>query len=139
MGRARGIGTVNVYVAAPAGLPSGALLAEVQEDLQARREIAVDVQTLAPSTSAVNVSVELTAADGVTFAEASSAAETAVRALFTGKLLGKPVLRAALEQQIYSLEGVANCHLLSPAADTEASASVLPVLGTLLITQIGGN
>ena len=48
VGRARGIGTVDVYIATAAGLPNGTLLAAVQADLQERREIAVDVQVKAP-------------------------------------------------------------------------------------------
>ena len=55
VGRARGIGTVDVYIATAAGLPNGTLLAAVQADLQERREIAVDVQVKAPAAVEMDV------------------------------------------------------------------------------------
>lgn len=137
VGRGRGIGTVDVYVAAPGGTPSAELLEEIRADLAARREIAVDVQVLAPTLQAVNVSLELTAAEGAAFSTVKAAAETAVRGFFTGKLLGCPVLSAELSSLVYAVDGVANCHLLTPSADLAAASTVLPTLGTLSITEIG--
>ena len=49
VGRARGIGTVDVYVATHSGTPSGALLDEIAAALDKKREIAVDVEVLAPA------------------------------------------------------------------------------------------
>ena len=66
VGRARGIGTVDVYIATAAGLPNGTLLAAVQADLQERREIAVDVQVKAPAAVEMDVSAELAVREGQT-------------------------------------------------------------------------
>lgn len=44
VGRAMGIGTVDVYVSTPEGVPGQALLTELQTVFQKSREIAVDVQ-----------------------------------------------------------------------------------------------
>lgn len=63
VGRARGIGTVDVYIATEAGIPDGELLAEVTQDLAEKREIAVDVQVLAPETKTVDITLELDAGD----------------------------------------------------------------------------
>ena len=62
VGRARGIGTVNVVIATHAGVPDAALLAAVETDLQKKREIAVGVKVLAPAVETVAV----TAAQGGT-------------------------------------------------------------------------
>jgi phage-related baseplate assembly protein len=35
------------------------------------------------------------------------------------------------------VEGVKNCHLLTPDEDVSVSATELPVLGTVTITEIG--
>lgn len=137
IGRARGIGTVDVYVASPGGAPAPALLEELRSELAAKREIAVDVQVLAPTERTVDVSAELAVEEGTDFAAVSEAAERAVRSYFTGKLLGEAVLTAKLGSVLYGVEGVRNYHLLAPAADTAADSAVLPVLGTLHITQIG--
>lgn len=136
IGRARGIGTVNVYVASPGGVPDGTVLEAVRADLAARREIAVDVQVLAPKTAAVNVAAALTPAPGVSFDTAKAAADAAVRSLFDGSLLGRPVYLAELTRRIYSAPGVANCRVTSPTADTAAAPDTLPVLGSLSMTAL---
>lgn len=136
VGRARGTGTVNVYLTAPAGAPSQALLAEVEADLAARREIAVDVKVLAPTTAAVNVAAAVKPEAERSFAEVKAAVEEALRRHFTGTLLGKGVLLAELGSLIYQVEGVANCRLTAPTADLAAAATALPVLGTVTITEM---
>lgn len=137
VGRTRGIGTVDVYIATAAGAPDDALLKEVQTDLQAKREIAVDVQVRSPTQSSVNVAVELDVDENGDFAAVKSAVESAVAGWFTGKLLGNPVLLAELGQLIYAVDGVKNYHILSPAADAAGSSTILPILGTLTVTEMG--
>lgn len=117
VGRARGIGTVDVYIATEAGLPDGELLEEVQADLQDKREIAVDVEVLAPEAKSVDVTVEVAPSDSTSFETVKALVEQAVAVLFTGELLGKPLLLAELGSRIYAVEGVQNYHISSPAAD----------------------
>ena len=133
VGRARGIGTVDVYIAARGGMPEEALLEEVRADLQQRREIAVDVAVLAPETVPVNVTAAIASAD---FPSAKAAAETALRAFFTGERLGKNVLAAELGRVIFDAPGVTNYRLTAPTEDLAARAGKLPVLGTLTITEL---
>ncbi|MDY4966394.1 MAG: baseplate J/gp47 family protein, partial [Dysosmobacter sp.] len=111
---------MNVYLTAPAGVPSQALLAEVEADLAARREIAVDVKALAPTTAAVNVAAAVKPEAERSFAEVKAAVEEALRRHFTGTLLGKGVFLAELGSLIYQVDGVANCRLTAPAADLAA-------------------
>jgi len=136
VGRARGIGTVDVYIATAAGAPDDTLLKEVETDLQAKREIAVDVQVRSPAQSSVNVAVELDVGENGDFAAVKRAVESAVAGWFTGKLLGNPVLLAELAQLIYTVNGVKNYHILSPAADTAGNSTILPTLGTLTVTEM---
>lgn len=137
VGRARGVGTVDVYIAAEAGLPGAALLEEVQADLQEKREIAVDVDVLSPEAESVNVTVQVAAAENSTFETVKSQVEQAVTNLFTGRLLGKPLLLAQLGSVIYAVEGVKNYHLTAPTADIAGGEGVLPMLGTLTVTEMG--
>ena len=137
VGRARGIGTVDVYVAAENGLPPAELLEGLQAVLQEKREIAVDVQVLAPAQQTVNVTLEAAAENGRDFSAVKAALEQAVTAFFNGHLLGKPVLMAELVSRAFRQEGVENVRLVSPAADIAAGVGVLPVLGTLTVTELG--
>ena len=136
VGRARGIGTVNVVIATHAGVPDAALLAAVETDLQKKREIAVDVKVLAPTVETVAVTAALKAAPGYTFAEVKAGAQSALEALFTGELLGKSVTTARLLTLLCGVEGVENVHLTAPAADVAVGSTELPMLGTVTISEL---
>lgn len=136
VGRARGIGTVDVYIAGESGLPGAALLEEVRADLQERREIAVDVKVKAPAAVPVNVSAAIAVGENADFGEVKARAELAISTLFTGRMLGRPVLLAELGSRLYALEGVENYRFSAPAADLAADSTVLPVLGTLTVTEL---
>lgn len=134
--RANGIGTVRVTVASTAGMPDEALLEEVRADLEAAREIAVDVTVSAPSKVTVSMRVSVKPAAGVTFAEASAAIQAAMQGYFTGERLGQPVYRAVLGHLIYSTGMVENYTITVPSADVKLTATQLPVLGTLKLTEV---
>ena len=136
VGRARGIGTVNVVIATHAGVPDAALLAAVEMDLQKKREIAVDVKVLAPTVETVAVTAALKAAPGYTFAEVKAGAQSALEALFTGELLGKSVTTARLLTLLCGVEGVENVHLTAPAADVAVGSTELPMLGTVTLSEL---
>ena len=121
--RSRGVGTVDVVVAAQNGMPDEGLLAQLQEHFSAVREIAVDV--------AVKVQVKA----GEAFSAVSARVETALRGWFTGERLGSPVLKAELTALVFGVGGVANCAVTLPDSDTAGENTVLPVLGTLTVTE----
>ena len=56
---------------------------------------------------------------------------------FTGERLGGDIHSAKLASLLYGAEGVENCHLLTPAEDLTVSATQLPILGTVTLTEIG--
>ena len=136
IGRARGIGTVDVYVATAQGVPGEALLAGLQAELQEKREIAVDVAVKAPEVQTVNVAVEIAVTEGMAFAELKAEAERTISAYFGGELLGRAVCLAELGSRIYALPGAKNYRFLLPEADVAANETVLPVLGTLSVTEM---
>ena len=136
VGRARGIGTVDVYIATEAGLPGAELLEEVQADLQERREIAVDVQAKAPEAAEIDVTGTLAVREGSDFAAVKAGAEQALADFFSGRRLARPVLLAELGDLLYHVDGVANYRLTAPAADLAADDAVLPVLGTVTLTEM---
>ena len=133
--KARGVGTVDVIIAAPAGLPSAALVAQVQDYFNARREIAVDVEVAAPTGVPVSVTAAVTVADGYHAADVLSAVTDAINGWFTGRLLGRRVLRAELISLIFSVDGVSNVSLTLPAADVAIDSDELAVKGTITVTE----
>ena len=68
VGRSRGIGTVDVYITSQEGAPSEDLVAEVRKRLEEKREIAVDLEVLAPEAVTVELRAEIQSAAGAEFA-----------------------------------------------------------------------
>lgn len=134
--RNRGIGTVDVVVSTAAGSPDEELLEKLTDYFQERREIAVDVQVLAPREKTVDVSVSVAAKEGSDAAGVRTAVEQALRSWFNGGLLGQDVLRARLGAVIFGVEGVANYDLTAPAADVAVEQDELPKLGSLNVTEM---
>lgn len=133
--RDNGVGTVTVVVASADGENDQALLTEVADDLQAVREIAVDVSVTAPTVQTVDVSLCLRPRDGFSFDEAKTAVQSALGGYFTGRLLGTNVYRAALGNLVYDTGAVENYTLSEPAQDIVCDARTLPRLGTLTVTE----
>lgn len=136
VGRARGIGTVDVYVAATAGVPDAALIDAIQADLESKREIAVDVQVKAPRTQAVNVSIDLAVKPGVDYEAVRAEAESVVRSYFTGARLGEGVLISEMYALLHDVDGLSNYCISAPAKDLTPETTVLPVLGTLRVSAL---
>lgn len=136
VGRARGIGTVDVYVATEQGVPAAELLTGLEAELQEKREIAVDVEVKAPTVQSVNVAVAVSPKSGTDFETVKALVEQSVATFFTGRLLGCPVRLAELGNRLYALEGVENYRFTAPTVDVAADDAVLPVLGTLSVTEM---
>ena len=137
VGRPRGVGSVDVYVAATGGKPDPELLTAINDYLQEKREISVDLQVKEPVLSPVNIQAAVKPAQGFTFPEARAAADSAIREAFTGELLGKGITLAFLGNLLYDLPQVENYLFQSPGADQTPSPETLPTLGTVTITEMG--
>ena len=134
--RNRGLGTVDLYVTGPSGLPSADLLAAVREDLQTKREIGVDLQVLAPAGVKTDVLVTVKVREGMDGVAVRSAVAAALETFFDGTLLGKDLLLARLGQVVYQVDGVENYKFYAPANDLAVAAGQLPVLGTLAVEEM---
>ena len=136
LARRRGIGTVDLVVATTQGIPDEQLLEQLADYFESRREIAVDVDVLAPTPLSVNVSAAVAAKDGYDADEVCGAVEDALQGWFTGERLGTPVLLAQLGQLIYSVDGVDNYRISAPAADVAVELDQLPQLGSLVVSTL---
>ena len=134
--KSRGLGTVDVVVSSPAGVPGQSLLKQVKDLLEEKREIAVDLEVSAPASLPVTVLVQVKAKSGQNAGEVRNAVKEAVRTWFDGRLLGQDILLAKLGQLIYSVPGVENYTVVSPGADVEVTDRQLPTLGTLSVEEL---
>ena len=134
--RPGGTGSAGVAVATQAGTPDEELLEAVEAHLQARREIAVDVQVRAPTVRTVDVTVRVAPAANQEKEAVLGRVEAAIRAWSGGERLGKDVLRAELGEAVYHAGGVANYALLAPAADVAVEPDELPLLGALSVEEM---
>lgn len=132
----RGVGTVDVVVAARGGMPGQELLERLQDHFDLVREIAVDVAVTAPDEKAVNVAVELTVEAGHSFEQVAARVRSAVEGRFTGALLGRPVYQAELTALVFGVDGVANCAVTVEGGDVSAGGVTLPCLGQLTVTGV---
>lgn len=130
--RVRGTGTVDIAIASIEGVPSDEIVEQVQELIEQKREICVDVLVYAPTTTAIDLTIELDCDDGL-----YDSVQEKLEDYFSGALLGKAVLLADIYQTIYSVDGVTNYKILQPTADIAAVDGVLPQLGELTISAMG--
>ena len=128
--RNRGIGTVDVVVAALGGLPEQELLDRVQAHFEQCREIAVDVRAVAPEAVKVPVTVRVACQQPD---EVFPQVEKAVRGWFLGQRLGQNVLLAQLTSLVFGVDGVENCVVTAPEGDVILSGDQLPVLESVTV------
>ncbi len=133
--RSRGAGTVDIIVADGDGIPSTEFLEGISAELNAQREICVDIDVLAPTELPVAVMAAIELEEGFEWDLVQTAVETALGTYFDGKLLGKNILRAKLGNIIFNVPGVKNYTISQPAADILVESTQLPAAGTITITR----
>lgn len=134
--RNRGIGTVDVVIATHAGFPDEELIGQVQAWFEERREIAVDVQVLAPEEKNMDVSVRVKAKANYDGEAVRREVSDKLTNWFNGERLGQNVLLAHLNQVIYTIDGVENYVIDAPIADISVAKAELPRLGSLTVEEL---
>lgn len=132
----RGLGTVDVVITGPAGMPGADLVEQVQAVLEDKREIAVDLQVLEPEEVVVNLVLSVKPKEGLLPGPVLDRVEEAMETWFDGTMLGKSVLLAQIGQRIFQVDGVENYVIEGPASDVEVAEDELPVLGTLSVEEL---
>ncbi len=129
----RGLGTVDVIIAAADGLPEQSLVDQVREDLAGKREIAVDVAVQAPEAVPVHLILSVQPQDGMLPDVVLQRVRDTMETWFDGSMLGKNLLLVEIAQRIYQVEGVANYRIDGPVNDVTVEGGQLPVLGSLSV------
>lgn len=128
IGRARGIGTVDIVIASHDGVASDALLKTVQDYFESQREIAVDVKVIAPQVVPCTVEIALRCQLGTDEQAVAQQVKARIAQQFTGENLGKHVRVVQLGNVIFSCDGVENYQILSPNADVVVEKNQIAVL-----------
>jgi uncharacterized phage protein gp47/JayE len=132
----RGLGTVDVAIMAPSGLPSAGLISTVDDYVQARRPVTADVLVLQPELVTVDVTATVILS-GATLADAQAAAAVAIQAYVDTLAPGDTLYRSRLIAAIQDVPGVVTVSLTTPAADVTTSISPpdleLASLGTVTL------
>lgn len=132
----RGLGTVDVVITSAGGVPGTALVEQVQSVLEEQREIAVDVNVMAPETVTVDLILSVKPKEGLLPGPVIDRVKAALRAWFDGNLLGQDVLLVQIGQKIFAVDGVANYQIQGPVNDVTVGRGQLPVLGKLSVEEL---
>ncbi len=138
--KARGAGTVDIYIAGKGAVAENALITEIQSAISQIKEINVDIQVKSPTLVTKNVTVSIIVKDGYQFSAVKSACEIAIEEYGDSLEIGEPFLIAALGSVIFTTEGVKNYHLTGGGnTDISGDDTKLITIGTITITEGSGN
>lgn len=115
--RARGTGTVNVYVAAKGGPVTSAVLSQVQDIMDVSRELNVDVLVANANKLNYELYIRLEPQDGYDFDDLSITIRNKLCEYINSLGIGVDVLLKDLGDIIYHTDGVKNYSFISSSAD----------------------
>lgn len=123
-GGRRGLGTVDVAIMAPDGLPSAGLLEAVEDYIEEHRPVTSDVLVLQPDLVAVNITATVLLS-GVSIASAQASAAVAISAYIAQLAPGDTVYKSRISAAIQDVPGVVNVVVTAPAADVVTAVDAL--------------
>lgn len=115
--RARGTGTVNVYIASKGKSATEETLQNVQKLMDISRELNVDVKVYNANKLSVQIYIELEVEEGYDFEELSISLRKKLSDYINSLGIGKAVLLKDLGEIIYHTDGVKNYSFLSSSMD----------------------
>jgi uncharacterized phage protein gp47/JayE len=140
----RGQGTVDVIITGTAGLPSQALIDEVQARINERKPLCTDVLVVAPTPVAVDITATVYVHPVYgDLAEIQAQAAGIIDQMFNYGVETPGIIkastefgvpRAAIIGNLMTIEHVVNVALTAPAADVTVLPRELPVKGLVTIT-----
>lgn len=109
--RARGTGTVDIYVAGKGELISNDLKSTIQEDINRLREINVNVLVKDPVLVSVSTILYITVEENYVFSEVRDKCITEIENYYYSLGIGEPFLVADIAECVYHVEGVKNYYI----------------------------
>ena len=132
--RNRGRGTVDVVISSGGSSPSSELINKLQNDLNKRREIGVDVLVLPVSAIKVDIAISINVKTGYSHSLVKDQCKQAVSEFFSKLQIGEPLFMAALGAAIFSVPGVNNYTITSHNSDVTINYDKLFIARNIDIT-----
>jgi uncharacterized phage protein gp47/JayE len=131
----RGAGTTNVYIAQATGNPTVAQLAAANAIVQARRPINSDVQVLAPTAVAVNITATIYVKAGTLYAANVSYWQTFIGSVFSQFSIGATFYPSKVVEALEAHPDV-TAVVLSTLNPTTVTAAQIAQAGTVAVTLV---
>ena len=137
--KARGTGTVDIYIAGRGELVSEEILNEVQADISKQREVNVDALVNNPELVPVSTILYIDVKENYVFDDVKNECITAIENYYNSLKIGDSFLVAAIADCIYHIEGVKNYYIPSISTyDRTATESQLIIVGNINIYRQQG-
>ncbi len=134
--RENGAGTVSVYLAARGGTPSEELIQRIQTDLNALREINVDVQVKAATKKSVRLACYLKPTADYTFEEIKPICQQALDNYYASLSVGESVFLTHVGKMFLETGVVENYKFYSVSSDTAIAKTEIAVAGTTVLNAM---
>lgn len=133
----RGIGTTDVIVTSSSGLPSLAVVEEVQAHIDEVRPCGINtLLVLAPSVITQNFEIQIKLA-GVNLADATAKINAVIDSYYASIAPGSAVIKSQIEALISDISGITDRNIISPATNinpvVNASTCEWPRKGTVTV------
>lgn len=132
--RARGNGSVDVYVAGRSSALPASLLALIQSDFDGLKEINVNVRVSSPVFVNGDLYMEISVKEGYDFNAVKANCEVSLRNYIKDLKIGESLLRIHAGEVVYHIEGVKNFRF-NTYADIKADADELIIPRNISISE----
>lgn len=133
--RARGAGTVDIYVASRGGALSNDVMKNIQADINSLKEINVDAVVKAPTLATIDVNIKIYPETGYAFSDVKPKCQNVISNYFSSLQIGEKYLIAELGNNIFNIEGVKNYRFGTASSDYLITPTQLASSGTVIITE----
>lgn len=134
--RGRGLGTVDIYIAADGSEATDEAVKKVQTILSEEREVNVDVFVQKAEPVAVNVYLKVELKDGYGFDDVKDRCVSSLSDFIASRGAGGEVLMCQVAEVVYHIEGVKAFAFVSQLnSDYPGHSSKFPVAGTISIVR----
>lgn len=134
--KARGVGTVDVFIASDGSVASDETLDAVQNLLSSAREVNVDVLVKKAQPSRVDVYLEVSILEGYGFDDVKDRITSKITDFIADCGVGSEVPMCMISELVYHTEGVRKFSFVPQLnSDYTADKSVFPVAGTISVKR----
>ena len=129
--RHQGRGTVKVAVAGQGSAVTPEVVQALREEIESRKEIAVDLEVAAAQPVAVDIQIQLLPEDLTRYEDAADTVREKLAQGLLGRRVGEPLRRVDLYRILGQVEGILNYVVVLPQTDIRVQQDQLVVLGNL--------